>query len=566
MSSFTRETLEEELHIFGFSLENDGCFEKVRDLAMLHGLDEEGITNEFVAFTHTSKLKHNSQLTEVLLLQFERERLSKKAHKQAKTPLSKNKIKREAYDDSCLDDSYNAFDGETKKSVNSPANFKQSGSRNYSTITQSPSCTDNYTKRNNSGDIICKFGSLAPKEVVRKESDTKISFLIPEEEMNRLDKFMFQKNSDKSMVVNDILEETSSLYKLFNNIEHFGHVSLPLQEKTTICGRIVSEGESKLNSSTVLIQGSLETSGGRCCKLDLSNLNKYSLFPGQIVAFEGVNNNGRSFVASKILESLWKNPEEVLLKDDMKIIISAGPYATNSSDLEPFHDLIQVIKRENPDICIMMGPFVDCKNQNLMMQNKSYEDIFSDMMKYLRQEVEGLHTKFFIIPSERDAHHDMVYPQNSFSLKSDEKNLRYLMNPGILDCDGLILGYTSTDIIIHMASEEIASSNHPEDKVTRVLKHILQQKQFYPLNPPHHDINIEYEMLEYYGKISVTPHILITPSDLKYFIKEINGTLCINPGRLARGNAGGTYGKALLKGDAKSKLNLETMRFEIIRI
>lgn len=45
----------------------------VKDLATLHGLDEEGITNEFVAFTHTSKVNHHSRLTEVLLLQFERE-------------------------------------------------------------------------------------------------------------------------------------------------------------------------------------------------------------------------------------------------------------------------------------------------------------------------------------------------------------------------------------------------------------------------------------------------------------------------------------------------------------
>ena len=41
--------------------------------------------------------------------------------------------------------------------------------------------------------------------------------------------------------------------------------------------------------------------------------------------------------------------------------------------------------------------------------------------------------------------------------------------------------------------------------------------------------------------MNVSPDILIIPSKLVPFAKEINGTLVINPGPLAKGNGGGTY-------------------------
>jgi len=42
---------------------------------------------------------------------------------------------------------------------------------------------------------------------------------------------------------------------------------------------------------------------------------------------------------------------------------------------------------------------------------------------------------------------------------------------------------------------------------------------FYPLYPPAEDVNVDYECFEVHGRMPVTPHILIVPSDLKQFVK-----------------------------------------------
>lgn len=38
-----------------------------------------------------------------------------------------------------------------------------------------------------------------------------------------------------------------------------------------------------------------------------------------------------------------------------------------------------------------------------------------------------------------------------------------------------------------------------------------------------------------------TPDVLITPSQLKLFAKEIDGVVCVNPGTIVKGEAAGSY-------------------------
>ena len=39
----------------------------------------------------------------------------------------------------------------------------------------------------------------------------------------------------------------------------------------------------------------------------------------------------------------------------------------------------------------------------------------------------------------------------------------------------------------------------------------------------------------------MSPDVLLIPSDLKTFAMGVHGVLCVNPGRMARGNNGGQY-------------------------
>ena len=48
-----------------------------------------------------------------------------------------------------------------------------------------------------------------------------------------------------------------------------------------------------MNASSVVLEGSLDVSYGKRVSVDLRALDKYALFPGQIVAFEGTNPSGK---------------------------------------------------------------------------------------------------------------------------------------------------------------------------------------------------------------------------------------------------------------------------------
>ena len=47
-------------------------------------------------------------------------------------------------------------------------------------------------------------------------------------------------------------------------------------------GRICCDSQGKLNAKSVLLEGSRQTSAGKQIAVDLSELKKYALFPGQV--------------------------------------------------------------------------------------------------------------------------------------------------------------------------------------------------------------------------------------------------------------------------------------------
>lgn len=197
--------------------------------------------------------------------------------------------------------------------------------------------------------------------------------------------------------------------------------------------------EGRINATSVMLEGSRDTSGGQRVELDLSHLRSsktaYSLFPGQIVAVEGMNSSGRKMVAHRICEGAAHDPMKSSVKDLLRyhhddefqggsplaIMTACGPFTTSDNmEYEPMMDLVNVILADKPDVVILMGPFVDMNHKavrsgqtTLQFQDGeeslvSFETFFANKIAGLLEDLfssedEELKTQFVLVPSLRDA-------------------------------------------------------------------------------------------------------------------------------------------------------------------
>ncbi|NWS78481.1 DPOA2 polymerase, partial [Crotophaga sulcirostris] len=119
-----------------------------------------------------------------------------------------------------------------------------------------------------------------------------------------------------------------------------------------------------------------------------------------------------------------------------------GPYTTSDSGAyEPLSDLIAVIARHRPDVCILFGPFVDAKHEEVenCQLLGSFADVFKLCLKTIIEGTRSAGSHLVFVPSLRDAHHDYVYPQPPFPCpelpKDDKPRVHFVSDPCTLDID-----------------------------------------------------------------------------------------------------------------------------------
>ncbi|KAG4106595.1 DNA polymerase alpha/epsilon subunit B-domain-containing protein [Neocallimastix lanati (nom. inval.)] len=261
---------------------------------------------------------------------------------------------------------------------------------------------------------------------------------------------------------------------------------------------------------------------------------------------------------------------------------------------------------EKPDILILMGPFIDDRHPKIQNGDTELtpEDLFSKYISphIVKFYMESAHSKIIIIPSNNDIITNSVcFPQppldsemmmsrsNQFNkdknqqilntrrvqkrkclgLPVDEKGERifYYPNPVQFQVNDIVFAVCNNDILTHLSKEEVShssfqfgsptkgsfspkpklnsnpnSSNRSFDKISRLTRHLLQQRSFYPLFPPALDeANIIYNQSKGFD-IDIKPDVLILNSAQRRFAKIIDGMVCVNPGQVVHKIAG-TFSK-----------------------
>ncbi|XP_060240844.1 DNA polymerase alpha subunit B isoform X1 [Meriones unguiculatus] len=591
--------LAEELQIFGLDCE-DSLMEKLAELCVQYRQTEEGMVSELIAFcTSTGKM----YLTSEILHSFEHEVLNKKLSK-AWHSASKNSGHAGARDIVSIQELIEAEEEEetllNSYTTPSKGSCKRASSALETPLTKrsvsalsphqllspssfSPSATPSqkYNSRTNRGEVVVTFGSAEGVSWSGRGGSGSVT-LKAIEPLTGTYKFMFQQLPDVREALICKIEELGSELKEHYKIEAFSPLLVPAQEPVTVLGQIGCDSNGRLNSKSVILEGDREHSSGTQIPVDLSDLKEYSLFPGQVVIMEGFNTTGRRFTATKLYEGVllpfYQPTEEDGDSEQTVVLVACGPYTTSDSTAyEPLLDLITVINRDRPDVCILFGPFLDAKHEQV--ENCHLTSPFEDVFKQcLRTVIEGTRSSsgsnLVFVPSLRDVHHEPVYPQPPFTFpelpREDKKRVRFVSDPCSLSINGVMFGLTSTDLLFHIGTEEICSSSGTSDRFSRILKHILTQRSYYPLYPPHEDMAIDYENFYAYAQLPVTPDVFIVPSELRYFVKEILGCVCMNPGRLTKGQVGGTFGRLYLRrqpmaGDGGGRQGL-SVAAQVVRI
>ncbi|XP_022734880.1 DNA polymerase alpha subunit B-like isoform X2 [Durio zibethinus] len=410
--------------------------------------------------------------------------------------------------------------------------------------------------------------------------------------------FMYDRIEDRFNALENRIRKHAAALVASRLYEEPMDPSVASQRSIFAIGMICCDGEGHLNDKSILLQSSVEHSGGQHVRLELNKLSHFSVFPGQVVGIKGHNPSGHCLIASELVDSVPLSvaadmnlprakkqalDEEIQATNlscaptEITMVIAAGPFTTTDNLLfEPLTELLAYATKKCPQLLILLGPFIDSEHPQIKKGtvDLSFDEIFQ--MEVLRRvqdylEYMGPDARVVTIPSVRDANHDFVFPQPAFDLDSlnNIHQITSLKNPGIFEADEVKIGCCTVDILKHLSGEEMSRHSMdgtPSDRLSRLASHILSQRSFYPLYPPAEGVPLDLSLAPEALHISSVPDLLILPSDIKYFVKvlSLGGTsegeeqmkkcVCINPGRLAKGEGGGTFVELKYQGSS-DKIN-----------
>ncbi|CAL5349680.1 unnamed protein product [Camellia sinensis] len=206
--------------------------------------------------------------------------------------------------------------------------------------------------------------------------------------------------------------------------------------------------------------------------------------------------------------------------------------------------------RKQPQLLLLLGPFIDSEHPEIKKGavNRTFDEMFRleilgrDYVEYM-----GSAARVILVPSIRDANHDFVFPQ-----QADLKHQSY--KSGDFSANEIKVRCCTVDILKQLSGEEISRnpSGGSKQHMNRLANHLLSQHSFYPLYPPMEDTPVDFSLAPEALQIPCNLDILILSSDLAHFVKVLSigdkndgeeqvKCICVNPGRLARGEGAGFF-------------------------
>eukprot|EP00127_Corallochytrium_limacisporum_P007297 Clim_evm38s246 gene=Clim_evmTU38s246 len=437
--------------------------------------------------------------------------------------------------------------------------------------------------RTQSGKVLMnhKIGSGIAEDVQSRTSRPPVDFTVHNSRTNLTEDYRYGWNR-----MDEICEDLDWRINEMG-IQMQGTTNPPIEEYLPVnavnhsmgwyCGRIWCDGEGRLNEVSALLEGNIASSGGARVTLDLHDVPSFSIFPGQVIAVEGMNPTGGCIHAKQILPgcipSLPKTPSHrvkafyygdgVNTKAEpagpyrpMEIAAISGPFClANELEFTPWKEFLNSFdddERTVPSVLVVLGPILHESHPLLAScRDHTVADLvaehFSGPLVQALQRHEDL--QVVLVPSAQDINNEPICPTpmyNALDLAMEHERVHCIANPFTFCLNEVVVGVATFDVVKHLSGEEISRQAKggavKSNRMQRLTSHLLHQRSYYPLFPTHLEVNVDMKQASKM-EVPAMPDVLILPSDLVYFAHTTEATTVLNPGRFVKGNSAGSYAR-----------------------
>ncbi|KAJ3274717.1 DNA-directed DNA polymerase alpha subunit pol12 [Terramyces sp. JEL0728] len=367
----------------------------------------------------------------------------------------------------------------------------------------------------------------------------------------RLNKFakivmesMLEKENEVSNVESDSLNEEYPVSKIDIG-SFYTHPNTVVQEPRYYTGQICCDSvDGRLNIHSCVLETSRLIGNGTRVQLDFNQLldkgETLHLYPGQCIAFKGINNTGNCISVQELI-SIPELTGNSVTGSDMKRIY------------EVLEELASVVESNSPDALVLMGPFVDSKHSMVQTVGlyATFKTQVADRLKRMKKANSNL--QIVLIPSQDELVLEwLAFPQPPIgSAMSEQDKLRKLELLGLFDENGvlisnmfpnpcqfyineLVFACSALDVAFDMTSSDVFVGKDRGDKPDAIYNQIIQSRHFYPLFPPATEAKIDSARALSNEQnapcaLQCLPDFLILPSKLKQNIKTHGECICVNP-------------------------------------
>lgn len=349
--------------------------------------------------------------------------------------------------------------------------------------------------------------------------------------------YFYLKSGSKYDYVSTRLHQIKNMFLDALSLEDFEPINLKTDKPFFTFGMISSLSGSKIEDDVYLFN-TIDDSNIPY-RLNLSSLDSFSLFNGQLVAMQVTSSFENSLNVQKIfyLPTIKIN---TLVKENLSVSICRGFFTPEKIDK---------LFLSQSSALVLMGPFVSLDGPFLT---------FSSFINYLEEKIKSVPSvKVIIVPSTEDYMSVKVFPQPAVKVNSDK--IISLSNPASFYLNNNLITVCNFDNLIDLCYEEYSKiSNNPADqlfcieRMNRLAHHLVFQQSYVPCINSLSSVS--------YGSsldVSCVPDIYIINSRMKHFNCKVGPCLVVNTG-----SSSSKFTKITTKTGNKSEYNTQDEAFE----